>query len=595
MSSSISPYDKDVSPRWVWLLLISAGLLRFLNLGFHDLQAWDEALYTVRAESILLWGHWLDQSTHAIGGLYSALHPPLQVWLSALLFKLTSVNEFTARLVSAVAGALTLPVIFLIGRQLHSRRLGLLAALLYGLTPFTVFFTRQGQFDSLLTFFLTLSAFFIIKSLEGGPRQHIILAGIAAGLGLMTKLFVALGMPLAYAGWIIFMKPNDGANHWKRLGLLVGIMALVALPWHVFMTVEHGGGNPFFFLQQSSILERSFTGVEGNTKSLEIFYYINQLFVLFPVGASWLIFGVWQSVKTKENSRLFLSLWFLLFFVIFSLMRTKLAFYLLPILVPGSLLAARTMLSAMQATISLRTVAVLFSGTWISVLWAASQSWRTSVKNFLLSVLHFQFPDTAVLHDLFRLGLLVSLGLIVILLLFHQERLKNVVPHVGLLLILPLAMVTVFQVNILDRTQYKDGAVELAHFVNRRGIHSIVVAGYDRNPQLTYYLRGADIGWRTDLHVRRIIPPEDSTQYHHWLRAEMSTESSSTLLLIEKDKFVRYETVQPLNFVPGDFHRVFESRRYSGFLRPSGPLYARSHEVPFTLSPNLVILQQGIL
>jgi len=590
MSSSILPYDKDVSPRWIWLLLITAGLLRFLNLGFHDLQAWDEALYTVRAESILLWGNWLDQSRHAIGGLYSALHPPLQVWLSALLFKLTTVNEFTARLVSAVAGALTLPVIFLIGRQLHSKRLGLLAALLYGLTPFTVFFTRQGQFDSLLTFFLTLSAFFIIKSVEGGSRKHVIGAGIAAGLGLMTKLFVAFGIPLASAIWIILKKPNERASHWKRLGLLIGAMALVALPWHLFMTVEHGGGNPFFFLQQSSLLERSLTGVEGNAKPLEIFYYINQLFVLFPVGVSWLIPGVWHSMKSKENSWLFLSIWFLLFFAVFSFMRTKLAFYLLPILVPGSLLAARTMLSAMQATISSRTFAVLLSGTWLSVLWAASQSWRTSVKNFFLSLLHLQFPDNIVLHDVFRLGLLASLGLILIFVLFHQERLQKIAPSLGLLLILPLSLVTMFQVNILDRTQYKDGAFELARFVNQRGIHSIVVAGYDRNPQLTYYLRGADIGWRSDLHVRRIIPPSDSTQYHHWLRAAMSTESSSTLLLIEKDKFVRYETVQPLNFVPGDFHRVFESRRYSGFLRPSGPLYARSHHVPFTLSANLVIL-----
>ena len=343
-------------------------------------------------------------------------------------------------------------------------------------------------------------------------------------------------------------------------------------------------------MTRPSLLERSFSGVEGNTKSLEIFYYINQLLVLFPIGVSWLIFAAWQSMKNKENSWLFLSIWFLLFFIVFSLMRTKLAFYLLPVLVPASLLAARTILSAMQGTISPRAFAVLLSGTWVSVLWATSQSWRTSVKMFLLSVLHFQIPENIVLHDVFRLGFLISVGLTLIYLLFRAQRLQNVMPSLGFLLLLPLSLVTLFQVNILDRTQYKDGAVELARFVDQQRIHSIVVAGSDRNPQLTYYLRGADIGWRADLHMRRIIPPADSTEYHQWLRNEMSMESSTTLLLIEKDKFVRYHTVQPMNFVPGDFRRVFESRRYSGFLRPSGPLYALSHDAPFTLSANLVIL-----
>jgi hypothetical protein len=37
--------------------------------------------------------------------------------------------------------------------------------------------------------------------------------------------------------------------------------------------------------------------------------------------------------------------------------------------------------------------------------------------------------------------------------------------------------------------------------------------------------------------------------------------------VIEKDKFIRYELIQPLEIVPPDYELVFESRRYACFQR----------------------------
>src|SRR3989339_198522 len=128
-------------------IITIVGLIRFVNLGFVDLQAWDEALYAVRAEGVLVFGAWADQTEFAIDGLYSALHPPLYVWLTALSFSLFDVTEFSARFFAAVSGTLTLFVIYSIGRRLSNRSVGLIAALLFGLNPFALFFSRQGQFD----------------------------------------------------------------------------------------------------------------------------------------------------------------------------------------------------------------------------------------------------------------------------------------------------------------------------------------------------------------------------------------------------------------------------------------------------------------
>ncbi len=552
----------------VYLALITvAGLLRFLHLGFKDLQAWDEALYAVRSEGILRFGHLIDQSSYAIDGLYSALHPPLYVWLTAISFQMFGISEFSTRLFSAVFGALTLFLIYLIGKRIADKEVGFLAAMLYGLTPFVTFYSRQGQFDTTLVFFLTLSIFFLLDHspvIEGG---RFIRAGISVGAALMTKLFVGLGIPLAYAVSIFFHVPADRSKALKNLGTMILMAALVALPWHIYMTVVHGQGNPFFFLNASSLWERTIGGIEGNTKPLELFYYLNQFFVLFPVGVVWMLFGLWNAVRTREPGWFFLAVWFLVFFVVFTIIRTKLAIYLLPLLVPACLIAAREMRRAANGEIGPRLFSPLVAGTLFSILWSSNQDWRNAVKAVILRLTTLHLPDVSLLFSLIPFLLF---ALFIVCLFFLLIRVK--VPHPLYQALLPLVVAPMFlfcsyQVVYSDSNRWNDGARELSQFIVARNIDRVVVAGYERNPQLSYYLDGADIGWRPDLEFRRIIPPTDAGRFRSWLFVETMHEPSSSLLIIEKDKFIRNETIDAHGIVPPDFELVFESRRYACFRR----------------------------
>ncbi|MEK6756116.1 MAG: hypothetical protein AABZ02_08200, partial [Bacteroidota bacterium] len=88
-------------------------------------------------------------------------------------------------------------------------------------------------------------------------------------------------------------------------------------------------------------------------------------------------------------------------------------------------------------------------------------------------------------------------------------------------------------------------------------------------PQLSYYLEGADIGWRDDLPVRRIVPPKDRARFRSWLTDQLSGALDDALVVIEKDKFIRYEWVTAHEVIPPDYALVFESRRYAAFQRMS--------------------------
>ena len=546
--------------------LLAVASARLLNLGFLDLQAWDEALYAVRSVGILQFGGILDQTPFSVGGLYSSLHPPLYVWLTSVSFLIFGVTEFAVRFFSAVFGGLTLMVIYKMGKELHSPKVGFIAAMLFGLNPFVSFYARQGQFDTALVFFLSLSVLYLLRYESRGGLHHVLLGGLAIGAALMTKLFVGFGIPLTYFFWKT--ATNEGKEPlWKPLLVFLGIALLVSAPWHVYMTIVRGHGNPLFFLDASAIIERSVAGVEGNVKPLEMFYYVNQLFVLFPLGVVWFIAGMYRVFRNRDHGWLLLAIWFSIFFVVFTLMRTKLAIYLLPMLVPASLIAAYSVVAVGNGLFSKRLTAICLGATGIAFVWASRQTWRNETKSFLAELFHVRLPLQSEIMAFLPFLVILCCVLLIAYALYRREdfaRLNLLMPSI---ILLPAFVTCFYSIAAVDQFEYKDGAHDLAEFIAEHHPSTLLVAGFDRNPQLTFYLDGADIGWRDDVEVRRLKPPTDRSQFRGWLTLQTRDLSGDALVVVEKDKFIRYESVTAEELIPPDFSLVFESPRYAVFQR----------------------------
>jgi hypothetical protein len=546
------------------VLFLTAGL-RFINLGFQDLQAWDEGLYAIRAESITRYNVWLDQSTYSVGGQYALVHPPLYVWLTASAYNLFGINEFTTRLFSAILGGMTLFVIFAIGRHLADARTGFIAALLFGLNPFVTFFARQGQFDTALVFFLSVAAYFIIGNIRENSMSKAILAGAAVGLALMTKMFVGLGIPLSYLVWILFFRRDNKKHHLISLGILVGTALCIALPWHIYIIWKEGGGDVLFFFRVTDLYNRIVHGVEGNVKSLGLLYFINQLFVRFPLASIFFIYGMYRLFKKNETALIYVALWFIVFFSGFSLMKTKLAAYLLTMLIPVSLIAGREMIRLIRDPHREKTFTYLFAGTLFGVVWSAHQNWRDTVKSVLSSFARFQMPAT---EELLRLAPFILLGLAIpagVYALYRFNYMNIVKRYAISLFLIPSGALIIYQVAVGDTTTYKDGAPELARFIERHNFDELIIVGIRTNPQLEYYLKGPEIGWRNDIRIERLIPPEEKDRLADWLNHELSDTRTDALLIIEKDATIRYQTVDADALAPSAYIRVFDSKRYAAF------------------------------
>ena len=128
-------------------------------------------LYAIGAKSL-----WIDESfsiwtaTQPLGALWRFTvqldqHPPLYYTLLHFWLALGDA-EVVVRGFSALWGALTLPVIYLIGERVGGRALGLLATLLLAISPLHVWFAQQARMYTMLTFFAGMAILCMLRLLE---------------------------------------------------------------------------------------------------------------------------------------------------------------------------------------------------------------------------------------------------------------------------------------------------------------------------------------------------------------------------------------------------------------------------------------------
>ncbi|MCL5025214.1 MAG: DUF2298 domain-containing protein, partial [Chloroflexi bacterium] len=96
--------------------------------------------------------------------------------------------RLVGRVISALFDTGSLVLIFLLGRKLYSRRVGLLAAALLGLTVLNIQLSHFFAFDTIVTFFMLASTLAALKLAEQGTVRSALLLGLCVGLALATKI-----------------------------------------------------------------------------------------------------------------------------------------------------------------------------------------------------------------------------------------------------------------------------------------------------------------------------------------------------------------------------------------------------------------------
>lgn len=341
----------EIGSRATSILLVLFLASSMVGLSGRLLTAYDEARYAEIARGMLESGDWV---TPRLSGIEHWHKPPLTYWTIAASFAVLGLNEFAARLPSALAAMASVVALYGLGRMLYGRRAGVLGAIVLASSLLFNVMGRLATPDMLLTCFTCWAVHFMVRAALHGDRRGscAVLRGLFLGLGFMTKgplIFIFVVVPA-----LVFVAVTQ---RWKMLRamkpwLSAATMCVVALPWFVVVCIQNAG--LLNYLVKFQTFERVASDIHGRSGSL-LYYVRVLLYGFFP----WVLFlpyaiargtSLWvRSLDEAKARGLFLLVLALVPFVFFSLSRSKGLAYLVPALPAAALLVGRLLDEAMFA------------------------------------------------------------------------------------------------------------------------------------------------------------------------------------------------------------------------------------------------------
>jgi mannosyltransferase len=122
--------------------------------------------------------------------LRKEVHPPLYYFILTLWMHLFGNSEASLRSLSLLASVGSIPLLYILGRNLLSAEVGIYAAFLFSFAPFQIAYAQEARPYSLLVFFALLSTLFAVKLWRGAKEWRWLFAYATAALfGLYLHYF----------------------------------------------------------------------------------------------------------------------------------------------------------------------------------------------------------------------------------------------------------------------------------------------------------------------------------------------------------------------------------------------------------------------
>jgi 4-amino-4-deoxy-L-arabinose transferase-like glycosyltransferase len=350
----------------VWIAALGGALVWFALLAGRPLFDPDEGRYAEIPREMLNGGDWVIPH---LNGLVYLEKPPLQYWLTALVFEGFGQSEFTARLCTGVAGFLSLLTVFLLGRTLWGVDAGVRALSYTAASALFVLLGHQLTLDMLLSFFLiaALGCFLVAQvRREDRGRWRFWMLGCWAAMALAVLSKGLIGVLIPAASLVAYVLWQRDWPLLRRLNLRWGLplFAIIATPWFLLAARENAQFLRFFFIREH--FQRYLTPIEHRSEPWWFFVPV------LVVGVMPWLPQAGRALIATRGSRLprgdfdaprMLWIWCVFTLVFFSLSDSKLIPYILPVVPALALLCASN-----EAADSRRS---LMAGAWLSAAFSA--------------------------------------------------------------------------------------------------------------------------------------------------------------------------------------------------------------------------------
>ena len=336
-----------VNSKWFYIfcLVIILGvslIFRLINISQENFSL-DEAFSVHNAQ------HNLGDITRIIA---NENYPPLYQYLLHFWLNISGVSEGSARSLSVIIGLLSIVIMYLLGKEIFGRKVGLWAAFLTGISAFHIEFSQEARMYIFLFLLSASTTLFLWKALQSGKKKYLFWYSLFSILNLYTHFFaiVFLACQFLFAVYYFIIKRSP---YILRRNYLISLLMIVIVfaPWLPNLI------NRFIFFQKGFwALETPLT-IPDIISHLPHYFFLNYsygenvtffavipfLYYLIPITLLIFAFNYRKREERRElyNKLLFLFISYLLPIAISYAVHIYSPRYLIIILVPLYLIMAK--------------------------------------------------------------------------------------------------------------------------------------------------------------------------------------------------------------------------------------------------------------
>lgn len=289
---------------WLLIILIFATFLRFYHLGYQC--AWlDEVLNLKQSEPSIPFKETYD--IVLLRDSTSFLYTFMIKYLS-LIFGHTI---YTARLISAISGVLSVYYIFKLGEKMISKNTGYIAAILLTINLYHIEYSQEARSYSLFVLFTIISFYRMYLFIEKPNYKNTIFLGIIAGIATNTHSLGILNMAAIYLFLFVFLLLNKDKKEKLNLFIKTFISGLITLSlfYFIFPLILAASKITSFWIPEASYetVKQALVDLAGKSEKILLITILSFLFVSIHV---FIINKLKKDIKNKIFiSYLVLSIW----------------------------------------------------------------------------------------------------------------------------------------------------------------------------------------------------------------------------------------------------------------------------------------------
>lgn len=277
---------------WVYMIpvLLVGAYLRLYRISEYLTFLGDEGRDVLIVKRMIVDGKLtLLGPTASVGGFFLG---PIYYYFMAPFLWLWKLDPTGPAVMVALFGIATIFLIYYVGKEFFSPAVGIIAALLYTLSPITIAYSRSSWNPNPVPFFALLLILFLRRTTQGTHTRELFFIGVILGIGIQLHYLFLFLFPVTVL-WLALSGRRD--RYIRYLFAVIPGFIIGYSPFLLF-EVRHGFPNTLTivnFLRQGDEtgfdLQSFFTTIIGVTYRL-----FARLVLRIPQPELWSSFPVWQ-------------------------------------------------------------------------------------------------------------------------------------------------------------------------------------------------------------------------------------------------------------------------------------------------------------